>query len=126
MKMTALHLPRSAWFIFAGLFMAFILYTSTQPAPHIQGVNPSLVDHALDFAHFPVYSFLTLLLILAFGFEIHFQVLALVVVILFGALNEFVQMGTPGRSCSVKDEIVNILGALLTIFCLHIFRKKSA
>jgi VanZ family protein len=120
-----LRLPRPLALLLAGLFMALILYTSTKPSPQVSGLNQSLVDHILDFAHFPIYALLTFLLLLALcSFDLRRQVAAFILAVSFGALNELVQSATPGRSCSLHDIIVNALGAAVTIGLVNFFRKK--
>lgn len=119
--------PRFVAILLVGLSMAAILYSSTQTSPKVAGVNQSFVDHVLDFAHFPVYSFLTLLLFLAFrSFKFRFQMIIFLMATFFGIFNEFVQLHVPGRSFSVKDMVVNALGALLTLAFLNFCNKKSS
>ncbi|MCB9772353.1 MAG: VanZ family protein [Candidatus Omnitrophica bacterium] len=119
--------PRFVAMLLAGLSMAAILYSSTQSSPKVAGVNQSFVDHVLDFAHFPVYSFLTLLLFLTFrSFEFRFQAITFLMAAFFGIFNEFVQLNTPGRSFSVKDMIVNALGSLFMLAFLNFCNKKSS
>ncbi len=119
-------LPRYIWLIFVGFFMALVLYSSTQPTPQVSGINQSFVDHVLDYAHIPIYSVLTFLLLLSFcSFDFRRQAVAFMVAVLFGVLNEWVQQYIPGRSCSIHDVINNALGALLAIVFVQIFSKKS-
>ncbi|MCB9757438.1 MAG: VanZ family protein [Candidatus Omnitrophica bacterium] len=119
-------LPRYIWLILAGLFMALVLYSSTQPTPQVSGISQSFVDHMLNYAHIPIYSVLTFLLLFSFcSFDFRRQIAAFVVAVLFGILNEWVQQYIPGRSCSVDDVLNNALGALLAIVIAQVFYKKS-
>lgn len=112
--------------ILTGLFMALILYSSTLPTPAVGGVNQSVVDHVLDYAHFPVYGILTFLLLCSLcSFRVRFQVVAVIIASLFGVLNEVVQSVVPGRSCSIHDVFVNILGSLFALIVVNYFRKKG-
>ena len=123
---TKFFLSRPVALIVAGLFMALILFTSTKPTPRVDGIDQTLLDRVLDYAHFPMYALLTFLLMLAFcSFDLRRQIAAFVIAVGFGVLNEIVQMSTPGRSCSAHDIIVNALGAFLAIACVNIFRAKS-
>jgi len=104
--------------------MVIILYTSTKPTPHVQGLHQSLVDHILDYAHFPMYALLTLLLLLVFcSFDIRRQVAAFTIAMFFGILNEVVQSVVPGRSCSFHDILVNAMGAFFVIVLINFIRK---
>lgn len=117
--------PRYIWLIFAGFFMAFVLYSSTQPAPKFDGVSQSFMDHVLDYSHIPIYALLTFLLLLAFcSFDYRRQMAAFMIAVLFGILNEVVQQYIPGRFCSSQDIINNAIGSLLTIFIVQAFCKK--
>ncbi len=121
------YLPRPVALIFVGVFMAIIFYTSTIPSPKVDVASQSLVDHALDFAHFPVYAILTFLLWAVFdSIKFSYQIIVFMIAFFFGVFNEFVQLHVPGRSFSIKDMAVNALGALFTISCLNYLQKKSA
>lgn len=121
------QLPRPLGIILSGMFMAGILYTSTMPAPKVDPGAQSFVDNVLNFAHFPIYAVLTLILLLSFcSFEFPCQVSAFLIAVFFGIFNEFVQLHTPNRSFSFSDMCVNAAGALFTIVCLNYMRKKSS
>ncbi len=121
------YLPRPLALILTGVFMSIILYTSTVPSPKVDVSSQSFVDHALDFAHFPVYIVLTFLLWAVFASaKFRYQIIVFAIAFFFGVFNEFVQLHVPGRSFSIKDMAVNALGAIFMIGCLNYLRKKSA
>lgn len=118
-------LTRPGALVALGVYMAIILCTSTMPSPVVSQPSQSFVNNVLDFAHFPVYCVLTLLLLNVFSQANFFsQATVFAIACCFGIFNEFVQLHVPGRSFSVKDMAVNSFAALVTIGYLRYSRKK--
>ena len=109
-------IPRYMFAFASCVLMALICWSSTRPTPHPVMIDRNVMDHVWDFAHFPVYTMLTILLLLSFeSMAFHFQVIAFVLASACGVFNELIQLHVPGRSYSVKDMLVNAFGALVAI-----------
>ncbi len=120
------QIPSYFFMLAAGLFMVVICWSSTRPTPHVQGLSQSFLDNFYNFAHFPVYTILTLLILLGCNsFELRFKIFAFLLAAACGILNEFIQLHVPGRSCSISDMMVNTSGALLAILLFSRFKSPN-
>lgn len=125
--LSKIRIPGPYAVLAVGLLMVLILTTSMNSSPQIDvpgSQSQRVLDQLLDFAHFPIYALLTFLIVVAFDdFRFFFLFTALTIAVLFGILNEFVQLHVPGREFSFKDMLVNAAGALLVIFFFARLKK---
>jgi VanZ family protein len=121
-----LRVPGYIFMVAAGFFMGVICWSSTRPSPHVEGISQNFIDHLLNFAHLPVYSILTILILLGCNsFELRFRIFAFLLAASCGILNEYIQLNVPGRSFSVSDMLVNTLGAFLAILLFTRFKPLN-
>jgi glycopeptide antibiotics resistance protein len=82
----------------------------------ITGLKPSI--HNL--LHVPAYAILSILLLKVLGKRL---MLVIVGTIVFGMINEWIQLAIPGRYPGLLDIGLNTIGALVGIFLFRTFEK---
>ena len=105
----------------AALFQAgFIFLMSSLKSPGIPGSS-----YLSNLCHAPVFGVLAVLVALALGpRQFRFQLLALLLTILYGVSDEIHQSFTPGRSPDPLDVSVDALGALFALFLLRLVIER--
>jgi len=116
---------RRIWLVVTILYMVAIVISSMQPSKAF-GRKTVSKELFLNFLHIPAYALLTYMLIRCW-LVLNRKVLIFVFIssVMFGVFNEVIQSFVPGRSASLVDVSLNVVGALLTMFILIKTEPKS-
>jgi len=106
--------------IAAAFFMAAILFLAADKAGQVP-LPPYIPDKLLHFCYYGVMAFL-----LAHGVGRTWWGIALLLVPLIGALDEWHQLYVPGRDSSVWDWVADVAGAAVALYVyVRATRKKA-
>ena len=108
---------RKFWLILTVVYMGELLYFSAKTEAGLTHATV-LQQFAHNFLHIPAYGLLTILLIYLCRFKTF--IWPVIISCAYGAFNEFVQSFIPGRTASVMDIFLNMIGAC---FALLFFSK---
>lgn len=126
------------WFASSREFSA--LNTSKLIRPVIFWIFPSLSEARVDAIHFIIrkaghfseYAVMGLLAARAFNasakkfLQEHWFQLSLVLLVAYALLDEFHQSFVPGRTASVYDSAIDVIGGLTALFVFRLWRRRSA
>ena len=111
-------------------WMALILWLSTRTGGQLRGWLAWLPPYITDLSpgHIALFGVLALWVGLALlPLRLSRPYLwAWVLVVAFGALDEWVQLGVPGRSLSLTDWLFDASGAALALYLLYRYRREKA
>ena len=113
-------LSKIHWTLITATDMLGILWSSLQPEVHQKhDVVRETIHNGL---HVPAYMGLTFLLVSTFqaykNTKSRVALWAFFISASWGWINEIVQSYVPGRSCSVSDEVLNIIGTGLSLILM--------
>ena len=113
-------LSKIHWTLITAIYMLGILWSSLQPEVHQKhDVVRETVHNGL---HVPAYMMLTFLLVRTFqsykNTKLRIALWAFIISASWGWINEIVQSYVPGRTCSLSDEVLNIIGTGLSLILI--------
>ena len=116
-----INFTRPVWTLSTLIYMFLLMGLEISPDAH-PGKSSVVKQVAHNSAHVPAYMILTFLLVRTFqSYKVRKIVFwAFAISVWYGWLNEILQSFSPGRTCSVSDEVLNILG---TTLALLLFKK---
>lgn len=116
---------RLLWIAVTILYAAAISYFSAQPVTENESSGYSS-ELFYNLMHIPAYGLLAVLTSNCFGRLGRREVLiSFAAVLMFGIINELIQLFVPSRSCSLIDVALNGSGALLFLAAYYRFRAVS-
>lgn len=102
----------------------FIIYMSTRPDRQYLPVESSVEQLISNLAHIPVYAVLTFLWLRSFvGSHKYSSYLIIIGILLVSISAEVIQSFIPGRTASIKDFGLDIIGIILGISALNLLEK---
>ncbi len=108
-----LNRNRLLWIVVTILYAGAISYFSAQPVTE-SGSSGHLSELFYNLMHIPAYGLLAVLTSNCFSRLGRREVLiSFAVVLIFGIINELIQLSVPSRSCSLIDVVLNGSGAIL-------------
>ena len=109
---------RIIWLALTAIYMAAIVISSLQPAK-VFGRHTASKEIFLNVLHIPAYALLMYMLVRCWLVaNRRVLILAFVIAVVFGALNECIQALVPGRTASVNDALMNVIGAGVILIVL--------
>ena len=115
------RIDKRLWLLATLIYMVLLMGVEISPDLH-PGKASVAKQIAHNGLHVPAYAVLTFLLVNTLQlYGVKKTVLwAFAISVWYGWLNEILQSFSPGRTCSVGDEVLNILGAVIAL----VFMKK--
>jgi len=107
------------------IYLIVIYYFSSIPVPEPLKNRSDVLLHFLEYGGLGILFFFYYSDF--FGKKIEFHVLLFILsfILLYAVSDEFHQSFVPGRVCSVKDVIVDFVGALFFVLVLNLRAKKE-
>ena len=117
-----MRIAQRSWLGITLLYMAYVTYLSTLPGDTVS--KWGLRELLTNLMHVPMYSALAFFVLKTLGkFSVSTGIIAFMVSVSYGILNEYLQAQIPSRTFSIGDMFLNTLGATLMILCFFYITK---
>ncbi|MCK5215591.1 MAG: VanZ family protein [Candidatus Omnitrophica bacterium] len=117
-----MRIAQRSWLGITLLYMAYVTYLSTLPGDTVS--KWGLQELLTNLMHVPMYSALAFFVLKTLGkFSVSTGIIAFMVSVSYGILNEYLQAQIPSRTFSIGDMFLNTLGATLMILCFFYITK---
>ncbi len=120
-----IKIGKKRWALFCLLYVGFILFLSTRQTSKALG-HSYFMEIARNLMHVPLYGILGVLLIRALSSFVALLpafVMTLFIGVSISCADEYVQSFTPGRTVSLGDIGLDLIGICLAIVLVHKMRK---
>jgi VanZ family protein len=113
------------YLILAVLSTLFVIYMSSRPGRQYLPVESGTEQLISNLAHIPVYAVLTFLWLRSFVRSHKFSSYLIIVgILLVSIFDEVLQSFIPGRTASINDVGLNLIGIILGIWALNLLKKS--
>ncbi len=107
------------------VYLIIIYYFSSIPVPEPLRDKPDILLHFLEYGGLGTLFFFYYSDFFKKRIEFHVLLFIFSFIFLYAASDEFHQSFVPGRVCSIKDLVVDFVGALFFVFVLNLKAKKG-
>lgn len=112
------------YWIFTVTYMGIIFYVSSLQRIDIPGIQ-EISDKLLHLCGYFILAFMVYLSFVKSGVKKYVFILAFLIAVLYGIIDEFHQALVPGRDATIGDVIADSLGALLGSYLAGIITHKN-